>query len=244
MEYKTRISKIENNDVTIRGDKLSNLVRAGKFTDAIFLELSGRKPTEPESILFEKMLISCLDHGMGTTSSLTSRFVASGGNSLNVAVGGGILSIGNYHGGAIEKAMELFYSWQDKTSEEVTIIVKDMILNKKTLYGFGHKHYKDEDPRVSVLTREISELDYDSKFLFIKEIVESQFQQIKNKKIPLNIDGMLALLLCDFSFDSKLGKGIFIIGRTPGLVAQAHEELQHEKPVRRISEENIRYVSE
>ena len=36
MEFKTRISKIENNDVYLRGEKLSKLVKTGKFTDAIF----------------------------------------------------------------------------------------------------------------------------------------------------------------------------------------------------------------
>ena len=78
MQYQTRISKLENDDVIVRGEKLSDLVKAGKFSDAVFLEISGRKPKLQESQLFERMLISVMDHGMGVVSSLTSRFVVSG----------------------------------------------------------------------------------------------------------------------------------------------------------------------
>jgi len=49
-------------------------------------------------------------------------------------------------------------------------------------------------------------------------------------------------LLCDFGFDALLGKGVFIIGRVSGLVAQCHEELSLEKPVRRLDESEIGYL--
>jgi citrate synthase len=243
MEFKTKISKIENSDLTLRGEKLSLLVRTAKFTDVVFLQLSGRKPEEKEGILFEKLLISVIDHGMGTTSSMSTRFIASGGNDLNVAVGGGILSIGDYHGGAIEKAMKQFYEWKDMSQEEVKEQIKNLITNKKTLYGFGHKIYKEGDPRVEVMIEEIKRIAFESNFLQFKEIVEGAFVKIKNKKIPINIDGFIALLLCDFGFDALLGKGIFIVGRTSGLVAQAYEELKEEKPVRRVSEDHIVYTN-
>ena len=42
-------------------------------------------------------------------------------------------------------------------------------------------------------------------------------------------------------FDWKLGKGFFIIGRIAGLVAHVYEEQTREKPVRRISEEDVDY---
>jgi citryl-CoA lyase len=248
MEYKTGISKLQENDVIVRGVKLSELIKKGKFTDTVFLEIFKRAPGRKESEIFEKMLISIIDHGMGTTSSMTSRFIASGGNAINVAVAGGILSMGDYHGGAVEKAMELFYSLKDirdDQKEKIETNIRNMVKNKKIIYGFGHKHYKNGDPRVKVLLEEIKRIEYESDHLFIKDIVEKTFEEIKRKKIHINIDGVIALLLCDFSSNSKiepvLGKGIFIIGRTPGLVAQAFEELKNEKPVRRIPEEEIKY---
>ncbi len=244
MEFKTRISKLVQEDVVIRGEKLSSLVSAGKFSDSIFLLLSGRKPTAVEGVLFEKMLIAVIDHGMGTTSSMAARFIASGGNALNVGVGGGILSIGDHHGGAIEKAMQQFYAWQKLGKEKSRLEIKEMITSKKVIYGFGHKVYKDDDPRVLILLEEVKKKKFSSAHLYLKEEVEKVFVEVKGKKLPINIDGFIALLLCDFGFDPLLGKGVFIIGRTPGLVAQTYEELKYEKPVRRVDEDEIELVKE
>lgn len=244
-QHKTRISKIENNDLTIRGDKLSNLIKNETFSDAVFFLLSSRRPNQHESILFEKILVSIIDHGMGTTSSLSSRTIISGGNSLNVGIAGGILSIGDYHGGAIEKAMQQFYSWKEKENlEDTKNMIRDLIREKKTIYGFGHKVYKEGDPRVKMILQEMKGISFQSQFLYLKDLTEQSFLEIKEKKISLNIDGLIALLLCDFGFDPLLGKGIFVIGRTPGLVAQCHEELKYEKPVRRLKEEEIEYIKD
>ena len=90
MEYKTSISKMTKKDHIIRGQKLSDLVKAGSFSDSVYLILRGKKPSKKESRIFEAMLTISIDHGMGTSSSLTSRFVMSTGNSLNTAVGAGI----------------------------------------------------------------------------------------------------------------------------------------------------------
>ncbi len=244
MEFKTKISKIEENNVNLRGEKLFDLAKDKNthFTDIIFLTLSGRKPSKEESILFEKMLSLIVDHGMGTTSSLTTRFAASGGNALNVAVGAGILSIGNYHGGAIENCMGQFYAWKNMSKEELAKHIEERMKERKVIFGFGHKHYKTGDPRVKVLKELIKETNYESEHLYFLEVVEQAFQKIKGKNILANIDGMIAVLLCDFKFDPRVGKGIFIIGRTPGLVAQAFEELTEEKPVRRLNEKDITYL--
>ena len=154
------------------------------------------------------------------------------------------MSIGDYHGGAIENAMKQFYAWKGMNNETIEKEVEDMITNKKTLYGFGHRVYKQGDPRVKVLLEEIEKISFTSEFLFMKDIVEQKFMTLKNRNIPINIDGLIALLLCDFGFHTTLGKGFFLIGRTPGLVAQADEELRYEKPVRRAQEEDITLIKE
>ena len=241
MEFKTRISKAEENEVIVCGETLSSLVKLGSFSDAIFLLLSERKPNSKESVLFEKMLISIITHSMGTVSSLSTRMIASGGNPLHVGVGGGILSMGEYHGGAIEKAMRQFYSWKEK-GDGAERLIREAITSKQVLYGFGHKHYTDTDPRVEALVFEMKKIGFESQFLGLARSVEVLFDEIKGKKIPLNIDGFIALVLCDFGFDPLVGNGIFVIGRTPGLVAQCYEELKYEKPVRRVEEKDIVYI--
>ena len=64
----------------------------------------------------------------------------------------------------------------------------------------------------------------------------------ERKGICLNVDGANAGLLSDLGFDSSLGLGIFMIGRLPGLVAHAYEEMQEEEKFRRFCDlEDIVY---
>lgn len=227
------ISTLEDEQLRIRGELLLDLAKYSSLPEAIFFLLAGRKPTLPEKQLFEKMLVITIDHGPNTTSSATSRFVISGGNDLNVGVGAGILSIGDFHGGAIEPAMELFYQLEKMSSAERNELITKKITNKEVVFGFGHKIYKDEDPRVTFLRKECASIDYVSLYFEIADEILSLFNQIKGKTIPLNIDGCIAALLCSMNIDSRLGKGIFIIGRTPGLVAQCYDELINGEKVRR-----------
>ena len=237
MEFKTSISKIIPDDHIIRDEKLSNLIQKSSFADTIFLLLSGKKPTKAQSKIFEAALISVIDHGMGTTSSMAARFVASGGNEVNTSVAAGVMALGDYHGGAIEKTMQQLM--------QITLVknfVSDALENKKTIYGFGHKIYKDTDPRVNQLLEICQKVKFNSAHIDTLKSIEIEIRKQKGKKIPLNIDGLLAAILLEFGFNPQQGRGFFIIARTPGLVAQVVEELDSKEPVRRVDEQDIVYT--
>ena len=71
-------------------------------------------------------------------------------------------------------------------------------------------------------------------------VIESILSE--RKGICLNVDGANAGLLSDLGFDSKLGIGIFMIGRLPGLVAHSFEEMKEEDKFRRFCDlEDIVY---
>ncbi len=240
MEFKTAISKMTDDDLIIHGKKHSEMVDSWGFPKTIFFLLSGKEPSEAEAAVFDAMLTTVIDHGMGVASALTSRFVMSTGNPLNAAVAGGVLCLGDYHGGSIEKAMKLYAEVKEsgKTAAE---FVKDAFANKKLLFGFGHKVYKDKDPRTSHLAEICKKNSYTSKYLTLALDMEKAIEAEKGKRLVLNVDGAIAALLLEMGFDPAMGKGFFIIGRTPSLVAQAVEEKAREKPVRRVSEDDIVY---
>lgn len=240
MEFKTSISKMTDNDMVLRGEKLSDLIKESTFAQAIFLILSGRKPNEKELKIFEAMLVSVIDHGMGTTSALASRIAVSGGNGVNAGISAGVLALGDYHGGAIELAMNQIKQAVDKKTSAQDF-VKNNLESKATIYGFGHKVYKDVDPRVKQLLEVFESQAFVSEFVTYVLEVEEEIKQQKGKKIPLNVDGLLGAVLLEMGFNANQGKAFFIIARTPGLAAQAIEEIETEKPVRRINEEEITY---
>jgi succinyl-CoA synthetase alpha subunit len=241
MKFKTAISKITNDGLIIRGHRQNELIE-NNFADTIFLLLRGKKPTPQEAILFNAMLNCIIDHGTGTTSAVTTRFVMSGGNPLNTAVSAGVAALGNYHGGAIENAMKQFYKIKQ---QKITLeqFVTDAVEQKKIVFGYGHKVYKKEDLRVTQLRKLCQKHNYTSSFIQIAQSIETTLEQKKGGKIILNVDGFIAAVLCEMGFSPEIGKGFFIIGRTPGLVAHAVEEKQNEKPVRRVNEKDIEYLS-
>ena len=236
MEFKTSISKITPDDHIIRGEKLSHLIQESSFADAIYLLLRSEKPNKIQSRVFEAALVSAIDHGMGTTSSMAARFAASGGNSVNAAVAAGVIALGDYHGGAIEKAMQQLVGVTSAKD-----FVSDALAHKKIIYGFGHKIYKDADPRVNQLLEVCRKAQFSSGHIDLLASIEKEILQQKGKKIPLNIDGLLAAILLEMGFTPKQGRGVFIIARTPGLVAQVLEELDLPGHARRIDENQIMY---
>lgn len=63
---------------------------------------------------------------------------------------------------------------------------------------------------------------------------EKALEKSLGRRLPLNVDGALAALLVDLDFPPELGNAFFIIARVAGLAAHAHEEMTHQRPMRRI----------
>lgn len=237
-KWETSISGEVDNELVIRGNKLTELIGNASFTKTIFLLLKGVMPNDKEEKIFNAILVSAIDHGLGAPSTIVARSVQSCGNSLNASVAAGVLAQGDYHGGAIDKCMEQLL---DFSSKDVSVVVKDALENNKTLYGFGHKVYKDFDPRTKRILEVLEELDSIGTYTKYAIQIEKEIYNQKNKKLVLNIDGIIAAVALDLGFNSKLGKGLFIIPRIAGLVAHCVEE-QDEKPVRRLDVSEYEYI--
>ena len=176
MKFRTSISKLSDEDVIIRQERLSSLIEGASFSDTIFLLLTGRRANRKESAMFAALLVSIIDHGMGTTSSLTTRFVMSGGNALNTAVGGGILALGDYHGGAIENAMlqlRAIRAGAGDLEEAAAKYVHRAMSKKETVFGYGHKVYKKRDPRTVTLLDLSHSLNYTSPYIDLATFIET-----------------------------------------------------------------------
>jgi citryl-CoA lyase len=236
-KWRTAITQHVGHETYIRGYRLLDLVGNLSFAQAIYLILKGELPTEKESKMMEAMLVSVIDHGIAPPSAIAARAVASGGNSLNVGVAAGVLAFGSAHGGALEDAMR-FLQEGVKSGRSVEEIVKEYLENKKPIPGYGHRYYKDFDPRTKRLMGIAKELGFYGPHCKFAEDVEEEISRQKGKKLVLNVDGAIAAIASEMGFDWRLGKGFFIIGRVPGLVAHVYEELTTEKPFsKRLDEE-------
>lgn len=250
---KTKITDVKANELVTRGYNQEDLITNLSFAEMVFLLLRERLPDERQSKIFNHILVSFCDHGVTPPSTQSARLIASSGANINNAVAGGLLSFGKNHAGAIEKAMELFQksisslNLEETADEDVNKkiagkaieIVDKYQSESKRVPGYGHR-YHDKDPRaVRLLDLAIMEssIGPHTKLALAIESILSE-----RKGICLNVDGVNAGLLSDLGFDSSLGLGIFMIGRLPGLVAHAYEEMEEEEKFRRFCDlEDIVY---
>lgn len=248
MEWKTAITLNKGNEIYLRGYNLLELVGKISFTEAIYLTLKGEFPSEKEVKMLDAIFTSIVDHGIAVPSVMALRNVISGGNKLHVGVAAGVLTFGDYHGGALEDAMRLLQEWANKSDnlrETAKELAEKAIKEKMLLAGFGHRYYKDFDPRAKKLIDLAKEIGFFGKHSEFALYLEEEIYKIKGKKLVLNVDGAIAGITSDMGFDWRVGKGFFIIGRIPGLVAHAFEELTMEKPFRRLDEDKeVNYIGE
>ncbi len=226
-KWRTAISMHDGYEAYVRGYKLKELVKNLTFSEAIYLVLKGELPSEREARMLDAIFVSLVEHSIAPPSVIAARAVASGGNSLHVGVGAGVLAFGEAHGGALEGAMRFL---QENINRKPEDVVKEYFSQKKRIPGFGHRFYKDYDPRKKVLFEMAKEIGFYGKYCQFAEEVEKAIEKEKGKKLVMNVDGAIAAIVSEMGFDWKLGKGFFIIGRIPGLVAHVYEELTMEKP--------------
>ena len=105
--------------------------------------------------------------------------------------------------------------------------------------GFGHR-YHTKDPRTTRLFELAREAGVDGLHMHAARAVEKSFADAK-KSLPINVDGAIGAILADLGMNPAAFNGIFMIARTPGLVAHAIEEQTREKPMRRIDPVNHGY---
>ena len=61
------------------------------------------------------------------------------------------------------------------------------------------------------------------------------------KPLPINVDGAIGAILADLGFPYEVMNGLFMIARTPGLIAHVAEEQSRCKPMRKIDPESHSY---
>jgi len=219
-EWNTEIASSGKNAV-IRGEQLENVMDM-EFADSIWLLLKGEKPSKKESEMFNTILSSSIDHGVGNPSTVSARTVQSGGNEMNTSVAAGVLALGDKHGGAIEECMKILQS--EKTAEQ---IVEEYLNNEDKIPGLGHKVYDDKDPRTEKMFEKADELEISGQYLKKMKKIQREFAERK-VNLLINVDGAISAVMSDLDWDHRLGKGLFIIARTPGLVAHVREEMDEE----------------
>ncbi len=240
LHWKTAITKIEPNKISVRGYPVDELMGKISFPQVVYLVLKGELPPENVGKLMEAMLVSSIDHGATPPSTLAAITIASTGAPLNSALAGGILAISKWHGGAIEECMNILHNVEETAKAEnlsfegaADRLVKSYREKKMKISGYGHR-FHTQDPRSKKLFQLSEELGVAGKYVEIARALEAAIEANLGKKLPINVDGAIATMLCELDFPPQLANAFFIMARVPGMVAHIYEEQTRYKPMRKI----------
>jgi len=234
--WKTSITDIGPGKIRVKGYDIADIMENLSYAETVYLILKGDLPSKAEAALMNAILVASVDHGASPPSVLGTRTVMSGGNSLNAAIAGGVLVIGDTHGGAIEQSARIMQEWANKEGEPKDLasqLVDWLKTEKKRMPGFGHRLHK-VDPRTGKLFDIADRHGYRGRHIELCQAIEKALAEKTGRELPINVDGAIAAVISDMGFDWRLGKGFFIISRVPGLLAHAYEEMTRERPMRKL----------
>jgi citrate synthase len=190
------------------------------------------------------------DHGFNA-STFTARVVAGTNADMHAAISAALAALkGPLHGGATDGTMKQLH--EIGSPDRAEAYVRQLFAKKGKLSGWGHRVYKDFDPRAKHLHRMARELASRSANGTLVEIQERlqevvpRLWQGHSVKLFPNVDYYAATTYNLLGIDADLGTSIFAIGRMAGWCAHVTEQHDDNRLIRPESEytgaRGLRYV--
>ena len=234
--WDTSIIDIHPGKIAIRGYPVEQLIGRVRFPEMIWLMLRGELPTAAHAELLEAALVPGVDHGPHAPSIAISRMAVTCGLPVNGAMASAINVLDDIHGGAGQQCMERYREIDalagesgDLAEAAATVLERHRAAGEKITPGFGHR-FHPIDPRVAPLYELLRRAETDGaiggRYARIGRAVEAALVAHKGKTIPMNIDGITAVIFCELGFEPELGRGLFILSRSVGILAHAWEQKQ------------------
>jgi citrate synthase len=207
---------------------------------ANFLHMMFAVPAEEYTVspVLEKalnqLLILHADHEQNCSTS-TVRMVGSSGANLYAAIASGILALwGPLHGGANQAVIEMLEEIKASGSDYKRFLedVKNKRDNRR-LMGFGHRVYKNFDPRAKILKKMCDEvlahLGVKDPLLDIAKAMEEialKDDYFISKKLYPNVDFYSGIIYRALGIPTNMFTVMFALGRLPGWIAHWKEMVE------------------
>ncbi len=210
----------------------NNLNYSENFLHMLFSTPCGNfKPTKAQTDALDKLLILHADHEQNASTSTVKMAGSSGANPF-ACIAAGVASLwGPAHGGANESVIRMLY--EIKNEKNIASFIKRAKDKNDPfrLMGFGHRVYKNYDPRASVIRKYCHNL--------LKELNPENFPLLKlatkledialndkyfiEKKLYPNVDFYSGIILKALGLPESMFTVIFAVSRTIGWISQWKE---------------------
>lgn len=245
--WKTGISHIERNMITIRGYPLAELSGRVSYVDAIILCMRGELPSELESGVVNAIFTAAMDHQFLNATVLAARVVVSANPDPVAGIAAGVLSFGRVTAGVPSIVVEMVNRYYpDVDSDEARLeaaarLVNDYRGRKDRIPGFGHPlhdlvgdHYTFRSQLLYDRVREFG-LPVDKKIGFY-EMAHDEFRRQVGKPIPINVDGLMGAAFAELGYEPLEVHALAPFTMLPGIVAHVVEEIRDGVPLRIVPE--------
>jgi citrate synthase len=241
--WETYLSYASEDGIHIRGYDLVELIGTVPFPATLYLLFTGELPEANVIKLIDAVMVASIDHGPGAPSALAARTAISGGAPLGAAGAAGLLTLGKFHGAAVQDSMEAIQrvvALSDSSAEtDAQAAAADRVVAEwrqvgRRISGFGHRQHKRQDPRLTRLFSLAQEAGVSGNYLAAAQALEGALKRTVGKDLPINIDGAMAAILSEVGFPPSLANALFMVARITGILAHAHEEQERMPPMRRI----------
>ena len=189
----------------------------------------------------DKLLILHADHEQNCSTS-TVRIVGSSHAGLFVSLAAGISALwGPLHGGANQAVLEMLEAIKEDGGDTKKYMAKAKDKEDPfRLMGFGHRVYKNFDPRARIIKKAadevLNDLGVEDPILDIakgleKEALEDQY--FVDRKLYPNVDFYSGIIYRALGIPVEMFTVMFALGRLPGWIAQWREMRLRKEPIGR-----------
>lgn len=207
--------------------------------------LNGETPSADIIEMFDTCLILHADHELNC-SAFSSRVTISSLSDIYSAIVSGIGTLkGPLHGGANEQVMRMLKKID--TLDNAKTWIKDALERKEKVMGFGHRVYKNGDPRAKILkelSKEITAMKGEAKWFEMSEMIDNTVQS--EKGLLPNVDFYSATVYYSMGIPLDLYTPIFAVSRVSGWLAHIFEQLENNRIYRPrgkwIGKEGLKYT--
>jgi len=206
--------------------------KPGMSTAASFLYMMHDKDPDPVAVeSLDKALILHADHELNA-STFAARQTVSTLSDIYSAITSAIGTLkGPLHGGANEQVIRTLQEI-DKP-ENVAAFLQEALDQKERIMGFGHRVYKDGDPRAKHLkemSRRLGEMTGETKWYVMSDMLETAM--VEKKGLKPNVDFYSASVYFVLGIPIDLYTPIFALSRISGWAAHCLEQYHNNRLIR------------
>jgi len=212
------------------------------FLSMTFGQLTEEVVIDPVVVsAMNTLLILHADHEQNCSTS-TVRIVGSSESNIYASVSAGISALwGPLHGGANQAVIEMLEKIKADGGDTDKWIAKAKDKNDPfRLMGFGHRVYKNFDPRAKIIKKAcddiLEKLGMDDEVLEIAKKLEEvalKDPYFVERKLYPNVDFYSGIIYRALGFPTDMFTVLFALGRLPGWIAQWKEMKAHKEPIGR-----------